>query len=105
MPNNLAIAADTSSPAAATILVVEVAAAASAAMIASPIPVKSAHAAVKASGAAITYDDIAASHHLRHSLQYGQPSWSLVDLLEPLEEPCQQSRECFIGWVPCGHYC
>src|SRR5882757_6139410 len=56
------MAADTSSPAAARIPVVEGAAAAAAPLIASPIPVKSADAAARASGAAITYDDIGGSH-------------------------------------------
>ncbi|RFZ31423.1 hypothetical protein NCTC2275_03522 [Mycobacterium marinum] len=48
------MAVDTSSPAAATRLVVEGAAAAVAARSASPIPVKSPAAAANASGAAVT---------------------------------------------------
>jgi hypothetical protein len=58
LPNNAAIAADTSSPAAATIPVVGTAAAALAARIAESIPIKPVDATAKASGAAITNDDI-----------------------------------------------
>jgi hypothetical protein len=56
LPNNRAIAADTSSRAAATIPVVKGAAPPVAALIASPIPDKSDDATAIASGAAITYD-------------------------------------------------
>ena len=56
------MAADTSSAAAAAIPVVEGAAAVEASLIASSIPVKSPDAAAKASGAAITNDDIGDSH-------------------------------------------
>jgi hypothetical protein len=62
--NNPVIAADTSSPAATTIPVVEGAAVAVAAVIASPIPLKSADAAANAAGAAITYDAIGAPINL-----------------------------------------
>ncbi|GAB7146286.1 hypothetical protein LRC484719_49010 [Mycobacterium riyadhense] len=63
MPNNCAIAADTSSPAADTTWVVEPAAATRAAPIASPITVKSAAAAANDPGVAITNDDISGPHH------------------------------------------
>src|SRR6185437_696138 len=56
LPKNRARAADTSSPAAARIPVVEGAAAAAAPLIASSIPVRFPAAAANASGAAITYD-------------------------------------------------
>ena len=55
------MAADTSSPAAATIAVVEGAASDAAPLIASPIPVKSPDTAAMASGAAITNDDMGGS--------------------------------------------
>jgi len=69
------MAADTSSPAAARIPVVEGAAAAAAPLIASPIPVKSADAATRASGAAITYDDIGGSIYLGEMVGGSDPSW------------------------------
>src|SRR5271166_3517815 len=59
------MAADTSSAAAGGITVVAGAADALASLIASPIPLKSADAAAKASGAAIRKDDILGSRHLR----------------------------------------
>ena len=63
------IAADTSSRAGGTIPVVDGAAAAVASLIASPIPLKSADAVAKTSGAAIRKDDILGSNHQRGETQ------------------------------------
>jgi len=57
LPNRVEIAADTSSPAAASTRVVEPAAAAFAALIVDPIPVKFLDAAAKSCGATIKNED------------------------------------------------
>src|SRR5271166_4579623 len=77
------MAADTSSVAAGAITVVAGAADALASLIVSPIPLRSADAAAKASGAAIRKDDILGSRHLRATHNRGTDLQESVQTIRP----------------------